>query len=337
MTSSIRIGKTSSDQWFCCSPDGKIVDGPFATSDEAVECRTEIETSPPRHLAKLTIERGLNVNLPSLSGVATSFVGPTGPDAYWVCMDGAPNSSYESLEEAQAAQKVIEAGTAPLWSFWRTSTGVGDAIAFAAAAAILAERNGRVLLPIREEYRATVKSIFIDHPTVEFIEAGAFCKNPEPDNLLISHDALWHRDTWCGDQYERVYRRFGIPYEKRWSASPVPSACHKVAQVAVPSGEYAFVHQDVSRRFLIDCTKLSDLPVFLPKFDPAVSILAYKDVLESAARIDVIDSAFLWLAEALNLNPRGKLFLHRYPRPYLPMCNNYRFRHAWIDVWTEEP
>jgi hypothetical protein len=286
------------------------------------------ETGSPRQLATLSIQQGLNVDAREDIRVVDLHLA-SGSDPWWLCVDGQPHSSFRTLEEAQSARDAIESGEKTLLSFWRTSTGIGDVIALAAAAVILAERNGGILLPVKLEYLASIKSIFVNHPEVEFIDAGLFCKNPTPNNLFISKTDLWLRDTGI-DQYQRIYQHFGIPYSERWDSSPVLKACEKVEQIPVPDvGPYKFMHDDQDRGYRIDLAKVQDgTPIYVPKVVEGRSILAYKDLLENATKIHVIDSSFYHLTE--QLNPRGRLFFHRYARGnYQAMNNDYEMRHAW--------
>jgi hypothetical protein len=120
-------------------------------------------------------------------------------------------------------------------------------------------------------------------------------------------------------------------YAERWNSSPVAKACEKVEQLPVPSGEYLFLHDDPNRKFLINRKFLPDLPIYRPSFVVGQSVLALKDVLENAVECHFMDSCMFHLAESLK--PKGRLYLHRYPRPYNAFANNYKTAHRWNDVW----
>jgi hypothetical protein len=100
-----------------------------------------------------------------------------------------------------------------------------------------------------------------------------------------------------------------------------------VDQLQVPVGEYIFVHDDRERGYTIDRTRLRGIPVYDPVSVLSDTILAFKDVLENAAEIHTIDSVFFHFAESLK--PKGKLFIHRYARPYNKRYNDYKTRYKW--------
>jgi len=251
--------------------------------------------------------------------------------AHWILFDDEAVVRCGSAEEAQARARSIEFGEIPMASWLRQSIGLGDTIALSGAAAVLSDREGGITLPVRPENMISVASIFADCHNIDLVDADEYLKHVVQGNLLVEPGHIFLRDTYL-DQYQRIYKRFGIAYEHRWESSLVPAACEKVEQLPVPEGEYAFVHDDPRRKYLIDRDKItSGLTVYEPEFVPGQSILAFRDIIENAVELDFMDSCLFNLAE--QLEPRGKLFLHRYPRPFHRLANNYKTRHHWADVW----
>ena len=79
-------------------------------------------------------------------------------------------------------------------------------------------------------------------------------------------------------------------------------------------GEYIFVHDDPSRDFLIEETKLpKDVRVIRSKKLEDYTIFDYLTVLEKAEEIHVVQSSFAALVECSGLT--GRNFVHLYSRP----------------------
>jgi hypothetical protein len=128
------------------------------------------------------------------------------------------------------------------------------------------------------------------------------------------------------DIFRYIYAEREVPYGVKWNYCPIQK--FHVEQIRVPKGEYCFRHDDPKRGMVITKGQ-TRLPVYRP--DPSKSILAHIEIVEQAAVLEVLDSAIFHLAELTE--PRGELFLHRYPRPYTPVTNDYWTRHKWTDVW----
>lgn len=147
-----------------------------------------------------------------------------------------------------------------------------------------------------------------------------------PENLFLHNQRTSLSDTHL-DQFERTYRNFGIPYRYRWDLCPVAEACKGVEQLEVPSEPYIFIHDDPARGFVIDRARLPEMPVYRTDSVRNESILSFKNVIENAAEVHVWDSSFFHLTEALN--PKGKLYYHRYVSTYHKRYGDYKTIHKW--------
>jgi hypothetical protein len=234
-----------------------------------------------------------------------------------------------------------------------THLGVGDGIVQSGLAVALLDRYERLGFPAYPENVATFTSVFkastdrikvypvprllaesYGSPRYEIYEAAL-----RTAGLPADPDAQIRLGVYAGrgvsvDFSRDFYVQADIPYEARWSRCPIEAAWPAVEQFPLPSAfpppgrRRFFVHDDPSRNFRIDRARL-DPAAFLVQAQsgPNTSILRYAAYLIEADEIHVIDSAFLWLVDALPV--KGRLFLHRYARWERPREFRYEMRHAW--------
>jgi hypothetical protein len=220
---------------------------------------------------------------------------------------------------------------------------MGDAFAYAGGAIWSAKESDRTyLFPYQPENEASVRELFAGHPEIILVPLNVALQTlilytqaahrDDPQEMLIPRDwqgTFTHVNTiYTKDSFRQGYEERGIPYIERWRSFPIDAA-KNVEQIPVPKGDYNFLHDDVSRLMRIDLHKISGLQVIRPIFRR--TMLAYRDLIEHAARIDVMDSAFFHMVE--QFNPIGELFLHMYCRWYDSPKNDYLTRHNWNLVW----
>jgi hypothetical protein len=92
------------------------------------------------------------------------------------------------------------------------------------------------------------------------------------------------------------------PVQERWDACPIQRNASIIKHLPVPAHPYAFVRD--SPAHLI--SRPIDLPKVRPDSGHSELLLAYRDLIEQADEIHVIDSACFDLVESLH--PKGKLF-----------------------------
>lgn len=125
-----------------------------------------------------------------------------------------------------------------------------------------------------------------------------------------------------------------ISYKEKFKYCPLRKNSFNVLQIPAPKKPYIFMHEDEERGYLIDRKRIkSKLPIVKVKYDPNVSVLAYRELIENAAEIHCIDSSIFHLVNALlwpnkhisdvkgKTNGIPKLFYHWYARPYSPQFN----------------
>jgi hypothetical protein len=134
---------------------------------------------------------------------------------------------------------------------------------------------------------------------------------------------------------EEFYYQANIPFDLRWKSFNVPRNFQKEMEVFdkldCGKGPYIFLHEDVSRGFKIDRSKIeSKLRVIEPSLDSNMNLIFdYIKVLENAVQIHVIESSFAALVESLDL--KSKLFAHRYARPHA--LHDFRHEFTYKKNW----
>jgi len=121
--------------------------------------------------------------------------------------------------------------------------------------------------------------------------------------------------TWDRNFYQQV----SIDFDVRWEGFFAPRNFAKENKLYdllnCGSGDYAFVHDDPSRGFVIDSSYINPrIKIIKPtlKIDN-FSIFDYRKILENAKEIHCIESSFSALIESINL--KKPLYAHRYARP----------------------
>ena len=309
----IAIGLTPDKQYVLCSAAGKVIAGPFLDASHAQAARDKLGGKAKEELGKVDVIESSQVGL----------------EGYFVRIDNLPYIRVKWSEDAAIIKRSFETGLIAL-IHKRFLGGLGDLIVLSGAAVTMAKIHGKLVLTSTSKYKKEFEKIFVDHPeiTLDVVlsRAGEFVKSDISENLLLHDETISFVNTPL-DEFERTYKHFGIPYEHRWSECPIESACSRVEQMAVPDRKYAFVHDDPDRGYRIDLERLPDLTCYHPSSFERESILEFKDLLENATEVHVIDSVFFHLVESLK--PKGKLFFHRYSRPYNRRYNDYKTRYKW--------
>ena len=118
---------------------------------------------------------------------------------------------------------------------------------------------------------------------------------------------------------KQFYKLAGVSFEKKWENFFVKRDHEREVDMLKKSGvesQYAFIHEDASRGYIIDRGKISkNLHIFSSDRSATENIFDYCSIIEKAKEIHLIDSSFMFLVEHLNyINPHQKLFIHRYTR-----------------------
>lgn len=118
---------------------------------------------------------------------------------------------------------------------------------------------------------------------------------------------------------ESFYDQANVPFDARWSLFGVKRDLaeeEKLFKKLNPDGkDFAFLHEDPSRSFVIDRNYISPgLTIITPyDFGTQFPIWHYRKILENAKEIHVIESSFCAFIESIDV--AGRKFAHRYARP----------------------
>ena len=221
--------------------------------------------------------------------------------------------------------------------------GMGDHIICAGLVRRVARDYQMLFVVVHRPYLASFARLFRDVPNVhpfaieeeedmrgrdELLHAGGMqvLRVGYHKDHLLSEDGLIRKTTDAAIESglsfaEIFYRHAGLEYSERWAYPIVPRDSEKEESLwqatQLNAGSYAFVHDDPSRGLFVDRSSVpSGLLVFHPSEGPYHSnvIFDYSLLIERAAELHLMDSAFALLADALNLTQVRRKVLHVYSR-----------------------
>jgi hypothetical protein len=213
--------------------------------------------------------------------------------------------------------------------------GLGDLLLLAGAIIRLARRHGGLRIYCYFAHEVSVHSFFAAYPEIQVVpvpRGTSWYGLPDEHALLPAVDGKILRCGFYAAQGirhdisfpELFYAQLGIDFKERWNSCPIEKAAEAVAQL--DSDIPVFVHDDASRGFNI--IKGIDSQKVLRPFESGASILQYVNILRKMRKIHCMDSVFYHLIESL-LGITAELYLHRYPRLYIPGWFDYPKRYPW--------
>jgi len=118
---------------------------------------------------------------------------------------------------------------------------------------------------------------------------------------------------------EQFYAIAGVDISKKWDSFFVQRDFAReqaLFEKTAIRGDYAFLHEDVERKFLINRKKIDkDLAIYIPDRALTENVFDYCAIIEKAKEIHVIDSSFMFLIDYVAYDaPNQKLYVHRYAR-----------------------
>lgn len=177
-------------------------------------------------------------------------------------------------------------------------------------------------IPISRSWTSTrVIQIIARILTIKIVGLGSYGKNFFPPNLRFD---------------ENFYNQANVNFENRWTKFRVDRNITKEEELYellnCKAHSYIFLHEDVSRNFIINRDFLSnEFDIVTPSAgSDKFSIFDYRKVIENASEIHVIESAFAAFIESLELSI--PLFAHRYARPHA--SNDYRHEFTYKKNWV---
>jgi hypothetical protein len=206
--------------------------------------------------------------------------------------------------------------------------GLGDAIACAAIAAKLSESDW-VTVPCWKHNEVSIKSLFVNHPKVSVIviDNDNILKNGSVIDCHFNVLRLGYYNESISQNIDEdfvqwFYRQAGMDISEKEMYCPIKKAMEKSNDTSHPQGEYAFVHSDPERGFVIN-RNIKPEQKAIPR-NIGGSILKYGNALVNAKEVHCIDSSFIHLAESLSVT--GKKFYHKYARPN---STDFKYLKGW--------
>lgn len=136
--------------------------------------------------------------------------------------------------------------------------------------------------------------------------------NPNLNYLIVGFNML--NDIEPFD--EQFYKLAKLAFVNRWDEFHCPASSKDTIlfNLINPPTNYALVHEDASRGYTIDKSKIS-LPIVYIDKKENFSLPNYRILINKAKEIHVIDSSAMFLIDSLPLTEDpALLFVHRYAR-----------------------
>ncbi len=212
--------------------------------------------------------------------------------------------------------------------FLRPHLGLGDHIICNGMVRHFAETY-EIKMPCKKHNITAVSYMFSDLPNVDLIPvendqmANSWASLYSYQGYKILMLGQYGRNFDLGVSNKRFdeifYRQASINYSIKWEKFKVPRRIEIEKQLFDEhygfKGDFAFLHEDKSRGYLIKKDMLNPLlPVVCPNKDFTTNIFDYCWILENASQMDCLDSSFSNLADLLNLKAKVKR-IHMYARP----------------------
>lgn len=179
-----------------------------------------------------------------------------------------------------------------------------------------AARYDTVALFCKSHNAETVKQMYNDL-NINFLVGGDdfahkfLSNNKTYDSLCVGFNNL--RES-SGKFDKQFYDLAGVSFDKRWSYFKVCRNPQKEKSLVFKANlprKFALVHEDVSRGFKIDTSKINLPIVRLEKRDD-YTMIDWLAVADLAQEIHVIDSSFMFLIDSVYI--KVPLYIHRYSR-----------------------
>jgi hypothetical protein len=198
-----------------------------------------------------------------------------------------------------------------------THLGLGDHIICNGLLRDLARRHGRVFTFVKphnyESVRAMTAGANINAIVAGDAEAMELLSWMVPQGFkVIGHT---HLDRSLGFD-KSFYQNAGLPFERRWIGfDGIRSKMREsdlIDKIKLPS-EFVFVHDDVSRGYVIDDSQVTQLPVVRPLPGLTANIFDWMGVIERAKSVHLIESSFAFMVDSFPFMDK-EIVLHRYVR-----------------------
>ncbi len=211
--------------------------------------------------------------------------------------------------------------------------GLGDHILCNGLVREIAKREGEVAVFCKHHNFNTVQFMFRDNPLIKIItvcgdeEACECLKDKRKSDVLYLG---YKGEGW--NESERVhfdevfYRQARINFEHKYNSFYIDRDVESEYHL---EGEFVFLHDDPGREITINKSKVGlKLPIIMPQKGDR-PIFAYLSIMEAACEIHCIDSAFLCLADVMQLT--CDKYFHSYARK-ADYFNTPKIKDSWQEI-----
>jgi hypothetical protein len=237
--------------------------------------------------------------------------------------------------------------------------GLGDHILCNAIYRNFAKQYDVCAIPVKQRNAQSLSDMLADLKNVHILEL----KDQSADSLMLQQEAQYRTlgfdiiklgyfgENFLKDAHMRYdanyYLQAGLDFDKRWSEFHYPRDLEVEYELfkkvcgGAKEGEYIFFHEDPSRGFVINRNLIpEDYKLITPGTkkqhtlgcDDDGRFFQYGYILENAASIHCIESAFVALADSLSLPSSIQKYAHRYARPEAP--SDRRFEFSYKSDWN---
>lgn len=177
----------------------------------------------------------------------------------------------------------------------------------------LSEKYDLIQIPCYLHNYESVAFMFRDNPKIQPVaikdetDAIMVCKESKFPCIKLGH---YNMEGFNPDIFDQeFYRQAGVPFKERWDSFHVHCP---VSDGGWDHPDFAFIHQDKERGFLIDESKIKIDKIYPVKNGHIFNNLM---LIRSAEEIHCINSSFLILVDSLPDIPGQELYFHKYSRP----------------------
>lgn len=233
------------------------------------------------------------------------------------------------------------------WVLITPHQGLGDHLLCNGLYRQYARKNGRVFISVKRNYYSEVSNMLRDLSnvtlimmpnnkswrTTRFIQFLAKLLRIRTVGLGSYGDDFFPQGIRFDNNF---YNQAGIEFSHRWESFYSPRNYERELELFrtldCQSGNYIFMHEDVSRNFTINQKLLPEgLRVITPlDTSSGFYLVDYRQVIENACQIHVIESSFAAFVESIPV--KGTLFAHRYARHHA--LNDFRHEFSYRKPWT---
>lgn len=210
------------------------------------------------------------------------------------------------------------------------SLGLGDCIIANGLIREKCKEYGKVYIPCWTHNILSVQFMFSDLPAVVVQEVS------NPNEIFIQqvqHASMGNEVLKLGcysgqaqvsqETFDQAfYRQADVDFSRRWDAFKLPEI---TADIGMTAQSYAIICDDELRGFTIDDKKINS-DVIKIRLWKSQTLFDFIPLLSEAKEIHAINSAPAILADSIPT--KGKLFMHRYARPFTPY-DNFKLRKPW--------